>query len=541
MNKVAIYARVSTKSQEERQTIEQQLIACREYCARKNWEVAEEFKDEAVSGSTPFDSRPAAKRLLEALDAKQVDAVVIYCVDRLSRSNEFGIPAYNLLLRKTKDNVDFVIQSFDATPEGKLQFHTFIGIAEYERGNFRRRSMSGIRTRIEAGKMYRASTPRYGYRYNSEIKQMEVKEDTAEVVRRIYAMYLEGLGAHAIAARLSDNGVPVPSAGTKRGVKAAENAYGWHKTTVRNILQSPVYVGRGSYRARMFEDGKEITKVLPMGCPPIIDDQLFTKVQELVRKHSADKKRNTRLLYLLQGLLYCGHCDSRYSSLSDGKGTKYYRCARRNLYGKRRGGHEGVKWAYRAEVLDDVARKFVRAFMERPQLLLPHVQRQVETLVTKAEGLSGETTALKRRLQELEADENRVLDMGAKGMYKNDAQMFTKLDTIRKDQAKVEGQLKSLTRRTTPVEKARRALLRLHEQLTEMLVAIQVNDPDGEVRLEWAGYPDKELKAVIRYLVDRIVVEDNGKLTFKGVLMWPGAEESGNLPLPSTYKNTPHP
>ncbi len=126
--------------------------------------------------------------------------------------------------------------------------------------------------------MYRASTPRFGYRYNREAKQMEVRDDTAEVVRRIYAMYIEGLGVHAIATRLSELGVPVPSAGTKR-----QNVFGWHKTTVRNILGSPVYVGRGTYHARVYEDGKEVTKALPMSCPPIIDDKLFAKAQELTR------------------------------------------------------------------------------------------------------------------------------------------------------------------------------------------------------------------------------------------------------------------
>ena len=531
--KVAIYARVSTAGQEQQKTVEQQLTACREHCLKNEWEVIAEFKDEAVSGSTPFHQRPAGGQLLEALTAKQVDGVVILCADRLARDTLEALIVMKEFSR-LKTTVEFVSQSFDETPQGKFTFEIMMSVAKLEKGLIRERMMRGTRTKVEAGEMYRASTPRYGYRYNRETKQMEIREDTAAIVRRIYEMYLEGLGVHAIATRLSELGVPVPSAGTNRS-----NVFGWHKTTVRNILGSPVYVGQGTYRAKVYEDGKEVTKVLPMLCPPIIDEKLFAKVQELTRKHSANKKRNTKLFYLLQGLLYCGHCDSRYSSLSDGRGTKYYRCARRNLYGKKRGGHEDIKWQYRAEVLDDVARKFVRAFMERPQLLLPHVQRQVETLVEKADGLSGQTTTLKRQLEELRAEEDRVLDMGAKGIFKDEAQMSTKLDEVRKAQTVIERKLKSLTQQATPVEKAREALLRLHEQLTQMMVEVQVNDPDGKVKLKWADYPDVELKKVIRYLVNRIVVQDNGSLTFEGVLMEPGAEEPANFPLPSTFKNTP--
>ena len=529
--KVAIYARVSTEAQEERQTIGQQLTACRQYCAQRDWEIVAEFKDEAISGSTSFETRPAGRQLLEALTGKQVDAVVIYCVDRLSRNNELGVPAYNALQRLTKGETHFVLHSFDDTPEGELQFTLFMGIATYERKVIRRRMMGGVRAKVEAGTMYRASTPPYGYRYNRETKQLEIREDTAEVVRRIYHMYCEGLGVHAIAARLSELGIPVPSAGTKR-----QNKFGWHKTRVRHILQSPVYVGRGTYRAGVFEDGKEVRKTLPMPCPPLVDEKLFERVQGLTRLHSTNAKRNTKKLYLLQGLLWCGSCGSRYSSISDGAGHKYYRCSRRNTYGAKRGGHEGIKWGYSANTLDDIVRKFVKAFMERPQLLLPHIKRQVETLVSKAEGLAGQVTEMKRRLEELRVEEDRVLEMGAKGVFKDDAQMFAKLDTVRKAQAGIEKQLKSQKRQATPVEKARTALLGIHDKITQMLVEAQVNDPQGLVKFQWADYADPELKKVIRYLINRIIILDDGKLRFEGVLLEPGAAESSDFPLPQAIE-----
>src|SRR5438093_2443791 len=149
MTKVAIYSRVSTDDQAEAQTIETQLSACREYCLRAGHEVVEVFKDEGVSGSVALADRPSGGALLEALEAKQFERVVMYQLDRLSRDNETGVPAYLRLQRL--GGVEFVLQRFDDTPEGTLQFHIFLAIAQWARENTRRLTSAGRRRRVEQG------------------------------------------------------------------------------------------------------------------------------------------------------------------------------------------------------------------------------------------------------------------------------------------------------------------------------------------------------------------------------------------------------
>ena len=112
--KVAIYARVSTAGQEQQKTVEQQLIACRDHCLKNEWEVVTEFKDEAVSGSTPFHQRLAGGQLLEALATKQVDGVVILCADRLARDTLEALLVMRSF-KRLKATVEFVSQSFDET------------------------------------------------------------------------------------------------------------------------------------------------------------------------------------------------------------------------------------------------------------------------------------------------------------------------------------------------------------------------------------------------------------------------------------------
>ncbi len=88
MKSAVAYARVSTEEQAERNTIESQLSACREWCKSQGAAVIAEFTDAGVSGTTPFDERPGGAALLAAAD--QFDTVVIYAVDRLTRDTIEG-------------------------------------------------------------------------------------------------------------------------------------------------------------------------------------------------------------------------------------------------------------------------------------------------------------------------------------------------------------------------------------------------------------------------------------------------------------------
>ena len=85
MTRAAIYARVSTDEQAERQTIENQLAACPAYCERQGHEVFAEYLDEGVSGTVPFIERPAGAQLIAAAEASELDLAITYRLDRYGR------------------------------------------------------------------------------------------------------------------------------------------------------------------------------------------------------------------------------------------------------------------------------------------------------------------------------------------------------------------------------------------------------------------------------------------------------------------------
>ena len=123
--KVAIYARVSSQDQAERQTIDSQLVACRDYCRERGHEALVELTDEAGSGATPFDERAAGRELLTLVTAREVEGVVIYCPDRLGRDTTEALTAM-AEFKRLKAAVEFVVQSFDDTPEGVFQFQVLL-------------------------------------------------------------------------------------------------------------------------------------------------------------------------------------------------------------------------------------------------------------------------------------------------------------------------------------------------------------------------------------------------------------------------------
>ena len=515
-NRAAIYARVSTEDQAERQTITVQVDACRAYCEKQGWAVVEECLDDGVSGATSFEERPGGQRLLTLLEGKQVDHVVIYCVDRLSRDMATGVPAYNRLVRLTNGHVDFVMNSFDDSPEGRFQFTIFMGVATLEREVIKRRTMGGITKKVRAG-MYRASVPPYGYRYDPETRQLVVREDTAEVVRRIYELYLTGMGHRAIVTELMKANVPPPAEGTTR-----KNTKGWHVSRVRHFLLSPVYKGEGVYRAKdpnRLNGGKR--EEIAMPCPPIIAEATWDLVQ---RRHEERGVRwegpRTKHLYLLSKMLHCDDCGGNYSPFRS-HDKSYYRCHRRAIYSGNKAtvkAHEGKRWNWPAATIDGVVKAFVRRFMSDPEHLAPYVDAAIAEKQAVTEAAHADVAKLERRLAELEAEEASLLRL------KDKEQMVRLLDANAEARKRVDKELKVVRQRSLTVEDTRQALINLRAELWELTAqAKAAREKYGDsVEVEWPEPgTEEEWRLYVRHLIDKVWITGSGKklsVRFEGVL-----------------------
>lgn len=133
--KAALYARVSSEEQREKQTIQTQIEFARQQCEREGIPLVGIYKDEGVSGTIPFEEREGGKRLLQDARAKKFTVVFVYKVDRLGRADLVTHIARHHL-ETLGVGIRSLTEPFDtATPHGRFMFGIFASFAQLERDN----------------------------------------------------------------------------------------------------------------------------------------------------------------------------------------------------------------------------------------------------------------------------------------------------------------------------------------------------------------------------------------------------------------------
>ncbi|HWI64193.1 MAG TPA: recombinase family protein [Symbiobacteriaceae bacterium] len=339
-DKVAIYIRWSTDDQSDGTTLDVQMEGCRHYALSQGWNVTEDliFIDDGYSGGTL--DRPAMTRLRAAVSAGQIDCVIVFKLDRLSRS---VVDTVNLVLEEWDDraHVKSAREPIDTTNHaGKMFFYMLVSYAEWERSVIRERTWGGRLKRAQEGRNPGFNAP-YGYRVGPTAGTLEIVDAEAAVVRRIYQLYLTGLGMRTILGQLNAEGLRF------------REGRPWNDSTLRHILSNPVYVGDlvwGS-RQRNPRYGKRSgeRERLPAGAPlatregafpAIVSRSEFERVQLMKNAKPGPNRggsgRAVSSRFLLTGLARCGKCGAAILGREGvGRGGNlYYWCSGRNAKGE---------------------------------------------------------------------------------------------------------------------------------------------------------------------------------------------------------------
>ncbi|WP_446936659.1 recombinase family protein [Lysinibacillus fusiformis] len=303
--RVFLYIRVSTIEQaKEGYSVGAQEERLRAYAKAKNYTVVKTYIDPAYSGSNM--NRPALQEMIKQVELGAADLVLVYKLDRLSRSQKDTL----FLIEDVflKNSVDFVSmnESFDtSTPFGRAMIGILSVFAQLEREQIRERTMMGKEERAKEGKWHggggKLKTAK-GYDYIDG--QLIINKYEAECVKTIYDEFLRGNGTNKIF-HLVLKKYP--------GFTSTE-------TTIRNILMNPIYAGKIKHRNDFYEGEHQ----------PIITLEQYDQVQNLMKKR-ASTSDPSRKKYLLTGLLYCGHCGARLygrtgGKLKNGDNVRYYSC-----------------------------------------------------------------------------------------------------------------------------------------------------------------------------------------------------------------------
>ena len=315
MNKVALYVRVSTTSQlEEGYSIEEQKAKLESYCDIKDWHVYKVYTDGGFSGSTT--ERPALEQLIKDAQSELFDTVLVYKLDRLSRSQKDTLYLIEDIF--LKNNIEFVslLENFDtSTPFGRAVIGLLSVFAQLEREQIKERMQLGKLGRAKAGKSMMWAKTSYGYNYDKETGSMTVNEYEALAVKEIYSSYLAGMSITKLRDKINEEYPKQPA---------------WSYRTIRGILANPVYCGLNQYKGQTFQGTHK----------PIISLADFEQTQrELAKRQQTAKElsnpRPFQAKYMLSGLAQCGYCHAPLKVIlgqkrKDGSRFKRYECYQRH-------------------------------------------------------------------------------------------------------------------------------------------------------------------------------------------------------------------
>ena len=457
--RVAIYVRVSSQEQAlHGYSVEEQDKRLSAYCEVKDWIIYEKYIDPGYTGSNI--NRPAMQKLIADAKAKKFDLVLVYKLDRLSRSQKDTM--YLLEDVMLANDVDLVAlnESFDtSTPFGRAMIGILSVFAQLERENIKERTTMGRLARIRQGHNHGSQEP-LGYEFIPGSNDLRVKPYEALMVKDIFREALAGSSIISISNLMAE--------------KYGENIRAWNNTTVRRILGNAVYIGKVSYGAEIFDGIHD----------PIIDEEDFYKVQAILKRNKDlylhQRKTNADNIHLLTNLLYCGDCSARmaYNRISP-------RISRYSCY--------SVSRKTKAMIKSDRCTNRLNPFTDTQleEIIINEIKKLAldpEYLAETISSVSPEdtTTGLRDRLDEISKQTSKLLELYQLG-FSDITEISAKLNALKDEREKLEKLIENQTITTSISKIDACKQLENFEEIAEN------------------GSPD-ELYQVIHSLIDRIVV-----------------------------------
>ena len=347
----ALYERLSRddEMQGESNSITNQKKYLEDYAVQHGFGNIQHFSDDGYSG-TNF-NRPAFNSLLTEIEAGRVGTVIVKDMSRFGR-NYLQVGFYTEMMFPKK-NVRFIAvnNGVDSANPADNDFTPFLNIMnEWYAKDTSKKIKAVFKAKMRDGKRVSGAVP-YGYYRKPEDKQtLYVDEASASVVRRIFQLACDGMGATAIADTLSEDKILIPSAYARQNhpedcqCTNYHDPYTWNATTVGYILNRREYLGhtvlgkttRDNFKTKRKRIANEDELLVFYNThEAIIDQETYDKAAQRMRKRVSPRRNSEKPAHRLSGLLYCADCGSRLAYINskpkDGKiydSNQAFRCSR---------------------------------------------------------------------------------------------------------------------------------------------------------------------------------------------------------------------
>lgn len=463
----AIYIRVSTQEQaDEGFSISAQKQRLMAFAQSQDWDVVGLYPDEGRSAKDT--ERPELQRMLTDIRNGLIDVVLVYKLDRLTRS---VLDLYKLLNIFEKHGCKFksATEVYDTTTAiGRLFLTLVAALAQWERENLAERVRMGMREKVRQGN-YISNRPPLGYdRVNGKLIINDVE---AELVKKIFDMYLDGMGYNKIATLLAEKKIR-----TKR-----TNNFNWHQITISFMISNPIYIGKVRWGIRR---NKEDYFTADDPSLRILSDEIFDRAQSVRKARSHFEGRAATSTYIFSGILQCAECGGSMSGKLTNQGlyeNKYlnhsYKCENKKY-------HKCTMSTISERILEYNFVQYIKNMDIKNQIAAASDE------IKKSD--SGEQKKIKRLKKELEAINNRR----KKWQYAwsnemiEDEDFTTRMSEEKDKEESIIGQLDGLANHQDKVVTSKDAI----EQLS------------GYIH-QWDELDVPEKKQLLQILVKKIVVQ----------------------------------
>jgi len=511
MRIAVIYARVSSEQQREERTIASQTAALIEFAQHHELEVPKEwvFEDDGVSGATL--ERPGLERVRDLAAEGQIQVVLAYAPDRLSRKYAYQILLIEEFARHGVETV-FVKAPQGASAEDQLLVQFQGMIAEYERAQILERSRRGKRHRAQCGEVSVLSGAPYGYRYIRKTEEAPasyaVIDAQARVVQRVYEMYtLDGLSIGEIARQLNAQGIPTRKQSAR-----------WERSVVWAMLRNPAYRGAACFGKTRVAGRIRVTRALrrrggivssnssgheraheeriEIAVPALVSEERFARAQELLYENKVRSRRRTITPSVVQGLVSCQKCGyafSRTSTYTSARKLHYYKCIGSDGW-RKLGGPVCDNRPVRQELLDKIVWTEVIRLLEDPMLIQQELDRRLAAARSSDPGKKREQS-LHRELTRVDKGVERLLNAYQEELLSIE-QLRERMPLLRQRQHTLRAELQAIADQATD----RATFLRLAETLAAFL---------GRLRSAADTLDVIERQRIVRLVVKEILIGDD--------------------------------
>lgn len=481
--RLAAYCRVSSDSSDQLHSFAAQIKYYSEYCKRHpEYKFVDIYADEGITG-TSMEKRDDFRRMLRDCKKGLIDRIIVKSMSRFARNTEEMLTALRAL-EQMEVSVYFEEQGLDTKSMNSEMFATFPGmVAQQESVSISQNMRWSYKKRMESGE-FNCCAPAYGFDLING--KLVINETEAAVIRRIFDLYLQGIGMQTIANILNNEGV--------------RRQYGrkkWHHTTVNYVLNNERYKGDALLQKQITtltlpfkkqrNHGEQPMYYVENSNPAIVSQETYEAVQALIKSRQPSYKRKAKT-YPLTRTLFCPDCGHTFRRQVV-NGTAYWLCAAKAT--------NKTDCVWRRVKEDEVYAAFnlmIRKVQANREYLLGTLIRQLEELQYRTTGSQQRIKEIDREIADLTAQNLVLSRLHGKGVL-NAADYTAQSDVLENKITELR-----IERRTKITDSDENEMLDELKMLNDILKEVEIGiDFDAEL---------------FEQTVDSITVDSNELLTF---------------------------